>query len=136
MHTLWYEENFKILKRIYEYISYDLRNYLYFYIFSFELPEIYTQRTTTLLVETPGYQINNHEGFNFYVTKGLSRLDGTTSYEHIYENHGYNRRYEEGYARLSLHLNSFKPCLYDVMKGDSLLNVIQATYNFLAQVKL
>ena len=129
----WYLQNIMILIRIFGKVKFDETSFLWVIIPSFFLPEIYDQKTTRLLIETPGQQINNPEGFNFYADQGLFRSDMYT-YEHIYEDCDYNHYRDIGLARLSLHLNTFEPSL-DVHSGDTLLDVTQNVYNFLALKK-
>ena len=126
----WYQQNIMVLREVFGKVTFDEENFLWLIIYSFNLPEFYDQETTILMIETPGQHINNHEAFNFYANKGLTRSD-MAFYEHIYEEESYNRYSDYGLSRLSLHLETFHPS-YDVYSGDTLLDVTQNVYNFLA----
>jgi len=127
----WYMENIMILARIFGQVSYDDSCFEWIRIHRFDLPDVFVQRQTALLILTPGYNIDNHLDYHFFVDLHLRRRDGVPP-PFIHEDDKYNRLYDKGYARLSFHLNSFRPTT-DVFSGDNLIELTKAVYHFLGQ---
>ena len=61
----------------------------------------------------------------------MSRRDGVEP-PFVHENVHCNSLYDEGYARLSFHLTSFRATT-DVVSGDNLFELAKAAYHFLGQ---
>lgn len=131
----WYLKNLEMLRRVFRcLIRFDDIGFSWLRIEQFPLPITYHQRYVKLLMELPGLTgFNNPDAYSFYLTKGLIRLDGIDM-KHYYEESFYNKYDSYGYAHLCLHLKSFNPSL-DVIGGDTLVDIAQTVYNFLAQKK-
>ena len=125
----WYYYNVIALARIYVNISYDEEFYSWILINSFPLPSNFKQSDTALLIRTPGYNIENYFDYHFYMDLELERYDGR-HVNHLFENSSYNDFYNLKYSKLSFHLFSFKPAI-PISKGDTLIDVCRALYNFL-----
>ena len=127
----WYETNVRALQQLFGEVAYDHRQFYWVGIRSFALPPVFQESHSSLLITTPGANIENHDGYKFYLDLGLTRQCRDRE-RHIFENHGYNDLYKEGWARLSYHLDVFRPTP-DVKSGDNLVHVVQSVYNFLGQ---
>jgi hypothetical protein len=129
----WYEINTKMLCRCYGQVSYDELNLSWIRIHRFKLPPVFRQSYTALLIMTPGQNIENYNGYDFYLDKELKRKDKKPM-DHIFDGSGFNDLSGKNYARLSLHLKSFRPAL-DVISGENLLDMCEVVYNHLGQRK-
>jgi len=127
----WYAANIAMLQRIFGTVAYDDQCFTWVRIQNFILPPVYNQYSTSLLIRTPGYNLENHQGYQFYLNKVLRRTDGV-SWTHYFDDHNYNDLADRNYARLSYHLRSFRPTM-DLVSGDNLVDICQGVYNFLAQ---
>ena len=128
----WYLACFKEIENLYSTEVKHDHKCRWMRLQKFSLPNYYNLSCTKLLITLGGLSnFDNPAEFSFYITKGLWRTDGIDM-SHYHESDNYNRFSEEGYARLSLHIKSFNPSL-DFYSGDRLVDIIQATYNFLAQ---
>lgn len=127
----WYLANIAILTRLFGQVSYDDGCYTWVRIHRFDLPPIFIQKQTSLLMLTPGFNIDNYVDYHFYVDQNLERWDGIAP-PFIHEDSECNNLYQYGYARLSFHLESFRPTT-DVISGDNLLELSKAVYHFLGQ---
>ncbi len=129
----WHAANLKLIRQLYPDAIMDRLGFEWLVIPEFELPKVYNQKNAFFRMDMPGLNIHNHEGYNFYVSKGLTRPD-LESFEHIF-NEKYNIHANKGLCWLSLHIKSFKPSLSNINSGDTLLSLIQNVYNFLALKK-
>jgi hypothetical protein len=129
----WYMANIEMLARIYGQVSYDDAYYTWIKVHLFDLPDVFIQRQTNLLMLTPGFNIDNYLDYNFFVDLNLQRHDGIDP-PFIHEYDKYNSLYDYGYARLSFHLDTFIPT-QDVISGDNLIGLAKAIYHFLGQAK-
>ena len=129
----WYDANIEMLRRLYGAISYDEQSFSWIKIHNFKLPPFYNQIYTSLLITTPCENIENYSSYDFYINKGLKRK-GSRAVNHIFDEAGYNNLSHKNYARLSLHLDSFKPSL-DLINGENIVDICQVVYNHLAQKK-
>lgn len=127
----WYMANIALLVRLFGEVSFDDNCYEWVRIHRFDLPPIFWQEQTSLLILTPGFNIDNHLDYHFFVDRRLERRDGIFP-PFIHEDNEYNSLYELNYARLSFHLDSFKPSA-DVVSGDNLLGLSKAVYHFIGQ---
>lgn len=131
MISLWYSMNVEMLRRLFPDVGYDDVNFSFIRIRNFPLPSsTFRQSSTNFLIMSPGQNIELHSAYKFYLNKGLIRtvLDSTN---HIFDEPGYNDLSHLGWARFSFHLESFRPT-WDVISGDTLLDVTQSAYNYLA----
>jgi hypothetical protein len=129
----WYEINITMLCRCYGQVSYDDLNFSWIKVHSFKLPPVFTKSYTALLISTPGQNIENYNGYDFYLDKELERKDNQPM-DHIFGRSGYNDLSHKNHARLSLHLKSFRPAL-DVISGENLLDMCEVVYSHLGQRK-
>ena len=127
----WYGANAAMLQRLFGNVSYDDQCFTWVRIQNFTLPPVYNQYSTALLIRTPGYNIENHVDYHFYLNKVLQRTDGVNM-THYFDDASYNDLSRLGYARLSYHLRTFRPTM-DLVSGDNLVDICQGVYNFLAQ---
>jgi hypothetical protein len=127
----WYMANIEILANIFGQIEYDDVSFTWVRIYRFELPQVFYQKSTSLLMITPEDNIDNHESYHFFVNKDLQRLDGIAP-PFVHENDQWNNLYHLNWARLSYHLKSFRPTA-DVVSGDNLFGLAKAVYHFLGQ---
>ncbi len=123
----WYLGNIGLLAKIFGQVSYDDSCFTWIKVHGFDLPEIYFQKQTTLLILTPGYNLDNHQSFNFFVNQNMQRKDRIPP-PFVHEIR-YNHLRSYGYARLSFHLTSFKPSA-DIVSGDNLLELLKSIYHF------
>jgi hypothetical protein len=128
----WYDMNIELLLRIYSQVEYDNERYTWVLIYDVDLPPIYFQTYTNLLITTPGLNIEHHNNYNFYVDKDLYRTDGSCL-KFLHNTAEYNPYSHMGYARLSYHLTSFRPSFHNIMSGDNLLQLVKATYHFIGK---
>ena len=124
----WYLECIQELRTYFK-LEYDEKYITWILIYDFILPEIFLQKDSPLLIKTPGVNIDNFSGFEFYLDVNLKRLDGIQSH-HIFENHGYNDLSDYKYSKLSFHLNSFNPRI-PAAAGDTIFDICQSVYHFL-----
>ena len=129
----WYLANIEILRRVWGPVEHDDDSFTWIRINYFDLPPVYYQEESTLLFLTPGYNIENFKDYHFFVDLNLKRRDGVAP-PFVHENDGCNSLYNQGYARLSFHLKSFRPTS-DVVSGDNFLELAKAVYHFLGQNK-
>lgn len=127
----WYMLNVQMLQRLFDQISIDDIAFQWVLIHRFPLPSIFDQYESALLIRTPGVNIENYAAYDFYLNMNLSRKD-LNRFRHIFDVDPYNDLSHKGYSKLSFHLTSFTPA-YDVLSGDTLVDIVQAIYNFLAQ---
>ena len=124
----WYLTNVSLLQRIYGKVTYagDLSWIL---IWNYDLPPVFNQTHSSLLVATPREDISNHEGYAYFLNQHLYRIDRKPT-NHLYEDSGYNYLAPKGYSRLSYHPSTFRPTS-DVASGDNLVSICKAIYYFL-----
>ena len=127
----WYQTNIQLLTRLYNRVDYDNIEYKWVLVWDVDLPPIFYQSHTNLLITTPGANIELHKNYNFYVDKNLTRKDGIKS-QFLHETE-WNPYRDMGYARLSYHLNSFNPAFFNIMEGDTLLGLVKTTYHFIGK---
>lgn len=127
----WYLANIQMLMGTWGSVEYDDDEFSWLRINYFVLPAVYFQEYSSLLFVTPGYNLDNFQDYHFYVDPDLSRRDGVAP-PFVHENHECNNLYDEGYARLSFHLTSFR-ATNDVVSGDNFLELAKAVHLFLAQ---
>jgi len=130
LSSFWYTNNIPLLRQIFGNIQVG-EGYAWIFIERFNMPPVIRQRFTNLLIITPGTNYENMNGYKFYLGSNVRRKDGKTM-EHLYLDDSYNDMQSYGYARLSLHLKSFRPSV-NVLEGDTILNICDTVYNFLAQ---
>lgn len=126
----WYWINVTMLREIFGQVDFDDIAFLWIYIPDFDLPPIYQREKTKLLITTPGTAIENCHGYSFYAEPELRRRDEAEGVHLIYES-GYNDLKYAGFARLSFHLENFRPTA-DVISGDTIVDIVQAVHNFMA----
>ena len=100
-------------------------------IHRFPLPERrFNKATTAVLLRLPGEYINNPDGFDFYIDQDIRAVDGR-QVNHIFADCGYNDLYEEGYAKCSFHIKTFKA---DPVTGEGmdLMDVMKSLFYFFA----
>jgi len=129
----WYLVNIEILRRVWGLVEFDDTSFTWIRVNYFNLPPVYYQEESTLLFSTPGNNIENFRDYNFFVDQNLMRRDGVPP-PFVHENDRCNNLFNQGYARLSFHLKSFKPTA-DVVSGDNFLELAKAVYHFLGQNK-
>ena len=127
----WYLDNAKELFHYFGKILIDDSVLSWLLIENFPLPHTFHQKDSVLLVTTPGINIENHAGYDFFMTLNLSRLDGKQE-THLIDREGYNPYKSQGYCRLSYHLKAFNPS-YPIEHGDRLLDACQSLFHFLAR---
>ena len=128
---LWYSECIGELTRFFDRVSYDHSAFNWILIEDFPLPDAFFETSSSLLIKTPGMNIENYTGYDFFMDLDLTRLDGQQT-EHLIAGEGYNPHKTDGYCRLSYHLDAFKPT-YPAGNGDTLLDICQSVYHFLGQ---
>lgn len=127
----WYSMNVEMLRRLFPDVEYDDVNFSFIRIRDFPLPPgTFLQSSTNFLIVPPGRNIELHSAYKFYLNKGLIRTV-SDSENHLFEEADYNDLRHLGWARFSFHLESFRPT-WDVISGDTLIDVTQAAYNYLA----
>jgi hypothetical protein len=131
MTERWYLANIRMLERLFNRVLFDDIAFQWILIHRFPLPPIFNKNDSSLLIKTPGANIQNHSGYQFYLDIQLSRKD-LNNFKHIFEGGSYNDLRAKGYSKLSFHLQSFRPS-YDFLNGDNLVDITQAVYNFLGQ---
>ena len=111
--------------------KFDDQTLKWVFIQQYPLPKTFYHSSTSLLIETPGQNIENHAAYNFFTNLELMRLDGQHN-KHLIDQEGYNLYKSLGYCRLSYHLNSFRPA-YPIKDGDRLLDICQSLFHFLGK---
>ncbi len=129
----WYVTNIRMLERLFGRVSYDDQSFEWILVHRLKLPPFYNKKYTALLITTPGFNITNHNDYDFYIDKKLQRNDIAAS-EFIFDGSGYNPLSHKNFARLCFNLKSFCPAS-DVLNGDNIIDLCQSVYNFLAQRK-
>ena len=125
----WYFFNIIELARHYANVSYDDHNYKWILVNDFPLPNTFIQNSSPLMIRTPGSNIDAFNDYHFYMNKKLERFDGKHEI-HLFDEEGYNDLADNGFARLSFHLHSFRPTL-PIHNGDNMIDVCRSLYNFL-----
>jgi hypothetical protein len=109
-------------------LDYDRSSYKWFEIFDFPLSEWWLQPSTTLFVKLPPVgNILTYPPDYIYLDQGLRTVSGL-KVSHYYENGEFNDMAYEGWARLSLHIKSWRPSP-DVVSGNNLLDVVDLVYH-------
>jgi hypothetical protein len=110
-------------------VSYDQESYEWFMVYGFPLPEFWLQSSTNLLVLLPpAGNIDTCPPDRFYVSQGLRTVSGLMT-GHYYEGDGsFNDRASYGWARISIHIESWCPSA-DVVSGHNLLHVLDIIYD-------
>ncbi|MFC1488954.1 hypothetical protein ACFL6B_03805 [Thermodesulfobacteriota bacterium] len=129
----WYKINVEMLRRIFGRVSYDEHGFTWILIHRFNLPPFFNKTHSSLLITTPGSNINNSADYNFYIDKNLKRNDIAAS-RYIFEDTNYNLLRHKNYARICFELKKFRP-ISDVIGGDTIVDLCQSIYNFLARRK-
>ena len=127
----WYWMCLQLLSQVWGEIQYDDGAFTWVRIVYFDLPPVYHLSETSLLMTTPGYNIENYMDYHFFVDQRLTRIDGSKP-PFVHEDDHCNNLYSHGYARLSFHLESFRPT-QDVVSGDNLFELAKSVYHFLGQ---
>ena len=129
--TNWYLD---CIREIYQYfyeVEYDDIAFKWILIPKYVLPKVFRQKSSALLMQTPGMNIENHDGYSFFMDLNLSRSDGSQG-KHFIEMEGYNPYRKLGYCALSYHLQLFNP-KNPASEGDTLFTILQSLYGFLGQ---
>jgi hypothetical protein len=85
----WYLDNANELYRYFGKILLDDSGLLWLSIQSFPLPHTFQQRNSVLLIKTPGVNIENHTGYDFFMDLNLKRLDDQQE-KHLIDRESYN----------------------------------------------
>ena len=129
----WYLENLDILNQMYGKVR-IYQDFSQIMIENFDLPPVFNNSFSTLLMLTPGKDIANHAAFQFFLDRDLKRVDGRST-SHLFTDNGeYNYLYQNGFSRLSFHLNHFKPTV-DIWTGDNFMSICKGIYYFLGDEK-
>lgn len=130
----WFAGQLALLSKLPWRFEFDDSGCSWVRVLDFDLPKrVYVDKYTNLLLLIPFPNIENASGYSFYTNRFLARYDNAR-FHHIFDNAGYNDLHGQGYARLSFHLNSFRPTA-DIISGDNLVDLLEAVYHFLAQKK-
>ena len=129
----WYLLNVRLLQSIFGQITFDDQGLFWVLIHDFELPHVWNKPSTSLLIKTPGENIENYKDYYFYIDRDLRRMDNLAM-KNIFDGSFYNDLYKKNYARLCLHLNNFAPAL-NFKDGENLADICQTVYHFLSQKK-
>lgn len=109
-------------------VIYDRRSYKWFEVFDFPLSEWWRQPSTTLFVKLPPVgNILIYPPDYVYVDQGLRTLSGLMVGHYYEDGEGFNDMAHEGWARLSLHMESWRPSP-DVVSGNNLLDLVELVY--------
>jgi len=127
----WYFDCIQELSQSFGRVLFDDLAFKWILIDIFPLPNTFHQTISLLLIKTPGENIENYKGYNFYMDQGLKRQDNEQNV-HLIERSHYNDLKENNFARLSYHLKSFRAS-YPIHTGDTLLDVCQSLYHFLGR---
>jgi len=127
----WYLDCISELSRCFGVVEFDDLAFKWISIRDFLLPDTFCQEHSTLLIATPGMNIENYKGYNFYMDMGLRRTDGR-EFEHLFNKSLYNNLSDYNYSRLSFHLMAFTP-RYPAVNGDRLIDIVQSLYHFLGE---
>jgi hypothetical protein len=127
----WYLDCIRELTRCFGKVAYDHLAFSWILIEDFPLPNTFNEASSSLLTKTPGLNIENYTGYDFFMDLDLLRLDGHQT-THLIAGSVYNPHKMDGYCRLSYHLETFRPA-YPIGKGDTLLDICQSLYHFLGQ---
>ena len=97
---------------------------------NFPLSSIWNKRSTPLLIIQPGLNgdIFNCCPDNFFCDKGLRYANGDCD-SHILESSCWNNYAEKNWARISWHINHWKPSR-DVISGHNLLSILEGLNSF------
>ena len=134
MNTIWfwYSDCIKEICRYFYSVEYDDAAFKWVLIPEYVLPKAtFKQKSSALLLQTPGWNIENHHGYRFFMDLNLSRLDGLQT-AYLIETEGHNPYRNLGYSALCYHLEFFNP-KYPASEGDTLLTILQSLYSFLGQ---
>jgi hypothetical protein len=129
--TQWYIDCLGQLSQYFPTIAYDDIALRWIMIAKYPLPQTFIAPDTTLLIETPGPNIDNHTAYNFYTNLNLTRIDGAHA-AHLIDKDSYNPYRNQGYCRLSYHLTIFRPT-FPAANGDSLTDICQSLFHFLSE---
>ena len=127
----WYFYCIRELHQHFRFIYIDDIAFDWLQIIDFPLPNTFFQSSSTLLLKLPGENIENHYDYDFYMDLDLNRMDGQQT-KHLIDGIGYNLYQNQGYCRLSYHLQNFNPTL-PINNGDTLLDICQSLYHFLSK---
>ena len=127
----WYSDCIYELEQYFGIIDFDDIRLNWVLIQDYPLPDTFLQTESSLLLGTPSVNIENHNGYDFFMDLDLSRMDGQQT-KHLIDRRGYNPHRDLGYCRLSYHLQKFNPA-YPIKKGDTLLDICQSLFHFLGQ---
>jgi hypothetical protein len=127
----WYLLNVRMLQKLFGRVSFDDIAFRWVKIHDFPLPDIFQAEQSSLLITTPGANIENHHAYGFYLDTHLSRKDSKTT-RYLFEDDSYNDLFNKGYSKLCFNLKGFRPS-YPAINGDTLVDLCQSIYNFLAQ---
>ena len=132
MISKWYIINIKLLQKIYGRVTCN-DTFSWILIWDFDLPPVFNQTHSSLLITTPIENITNFDGFSYFLNQRLHRIDNKQT-NRLFDDKGYNYLSNKGYSRLSYHLTSFRPSS-DVVSGDNLISICKAIYYFLGDEK-
>jgi len=125
----WYFDCVRQLSNNYGRIEYDHEEFEWVGIYEYRLPRTFREKTSRLLIVTPKMDIDLPGGYHFYLDHTV-HLACQPKNNHLYKNDSYNDRHEDGFARVSFHLESFMPAI-PMDYGDTLLDICIALYTFL-----
>lgn len=109
-------------------VTYDRSSYEWFMVYGFPLSRWWLQRSTSLFVVLPPVgNIATYPPDRFYVNQGLRTVSGLLVEHYYEEGAGFNDRARDGWARLSLHIESWYPSA-DVVSGHNLLHLLDIVY--------
>lgn len=126
----WYSDCLYELSEYFE-VGYDDLEIEWILIYNFLLPEVFLQEESPLLITTPGANIENFSGYDFYMDLDLTRMDGNQQ-KHLIEQSNYNNLNHLDFVKLSYHLRSFNP-RNPASSGDTIFDICQSIYHFLGK---
>jgi len=129
--NVWYMACINELVRFFGEVQYDDFTFKWVMIPDFYLPETFRHEVSSLLIETPGMNISNPEGYHFYMDLDLSRFDRQQRVR-LFEQTEMNPYADKGYQYLCFYLADFNP-RFPAQAGDTLLTICQTLYHFLEE---
>jgi len=127
----WYVDCIQELYQYFYEVRYDDIAFNWVLVPEYVLPKAFKQRSSALLVETPSMNIENYNGYRFFMNLNLNRLDGSQGL-HFIEGGWYNPYRNLGYSALSYHLEAFNP-KFPACEGDTLFTILKSLYSFLGE---
>jgi hypothetical protein len=120
---------FELLSAHFGPVQFDPDDLTWVLVERFNLPSNFNRDYTELIIElNKKYPLLPPQ--DFYLRKGLLRKGDEL--RHYYETGFESKRFrKEGYAWYCLHIKSWKPDPYSMVKGDNLLTAAEAVYKAL-----